>query len=305
MKAVIATRVGGPEVLEVREVPEPVAQPGQVLIRVRSAGVNFADTMATAGRYAGTPPPPLVPGLEVAGEEVGTGTPVLALVGTGGYAELVAADGALVFPAPGMDLDLAGGWPLVTSTAWIALSEAGRLRPGETVMVTAGAGGLGTAAIQLSRALGAGRVVAVTSTAEKRAFALDHGADAAIGYGEPFPQVDLVFDAVGGPTAQQAIAATRHLGRVLLIGAASGHAPEIPGFAELRERNVGVFCFSFGALRRADPERAASLLDPGLDLLRSGEVRLPPPRILPLEEAAEAHRLLLSRRTTGKLVLRP
>lgn len=305
MRAVVAVRQGGPEVLELQELPQPEPGPDQVVVRVRSAGVNFADVHATAGRYAAAPPPPFVPGLEVAGQEVATGQPVLALVRSGGYAELVAADRALVFPADSLDLAVAGGWPLVTLTAWLALAEAARLRAGETVLVTAGAGGLGSTAIQVARALGAGRVVAVASTPEKRKFALANGADEAVGYDESFPAVDVVFDGVGGPAARRALEAVRPMGRVLFLGVASGQTPEIPGFEELRRRNVGVFCFSFGQLRGADPERVAALVAPGLELLRQGAVRPHLGGWLPLEQAAEAHRLLLSRSSTGKLVLRP
>lgn len=305
MKAIVAARRGGPEVLEPRDVPEPEAAQDTVLVRVRSAGVNFADTMATAGTYHSAPPPPFIPGLEVAGEEVGSGRPVIALVRSGGYAEKVAADSRLVFAADGVDLDEAGGWPLVTLTSWLALTEVARLRPGETVLVTAGAGGLGSTAIQVARALKAGRVVALASTEEKRAFARSAGADEAFAYDEELPPVDVVVDGVGGPVAARALDAVRPLGRMAMLGMASGEAPTIPGFEELRRRNVGIFPFSFGQLRGADPARTAELARGGIDLLRQGKVRPRIGRSLPLAQAAEAHRLLLSRESKGKLVLRP
>ncbi|HLH71382.1 MAG TPA: zinc-binding dehydrogenase [Candidatus Dormibacteraeota bacterium] len=305
MRAIVAARKGGPEVLELREMPEPEPGEGEALVRVHSAGVNFADTLATAGRYHASPSPPLVPGLELAGEEVGTGRPVLGIVRAGAYAEVAAVDRRWLFPADGMDLEQAGAWPLVTFTAWLALHEVARLRPGESVLITAGAGGLGSAAIQVARALGAGWVVAVASTPEKRAFARGQGADDAIGYEEPFPAVDVVVDGVGGEACARALEATNQLGRVVLLGLSSGTPPTIPGFGELRRRNVGMLCFSFGEFRRADPERAATLVAPAVELLRQGRVRPPIGRVFGLAEAAAAHRLLLGRGSMGKLLLRP
>jgi NADPH2:quinone reductase len=305
MKAIVASRRGGPEVLELQEVPEPEPDTGEVLVRVRSAGVNFADTLATAGRYHASPLPPLVPGLELAGEEVETGKPVLGIVRAGAYAEVAAVDRRWLFSAEGMDLEQAGAWPLVTFTAWLVLHEVARLRPGESVLVTAGAGGLGSAAIQVARALGAGRVVAVASTPEKRAFARDQGADDAIGYEEPFPATDVVVDGVGGEACARALEVTNQLGRVVLLGMSSGTSPTIPSFGELRRRNVGVMCFSFGEFRRAEPERAAALVAPAMELLRQGQVRPPIGRTFDLTEAAAAHRFLLGRGSVGKLVLRP
>ena len=305
MRAVVAARQGGPEVLEVQQVPEPVPAEGQVLIRVQSAGVNFADTLSTRGLYAASPPPPFVPGLEVAGTEAESGRPVLAILASGGYAELAAADPRLVMPAEGLDLAEAGGYLLVTLTAYYALAEAVRLRAGESVLVTAGAGGLGTTAIQVARALGAGRICAVASTEAKRRYALEHGADEAIGYEDEFRRSDVVFETVGGEVFSKALESVPPLGRMALIGASGGAPPEVPGFDALRQRNVGIFCFSFGMLRRADPKLVAATAPKAVELLLSRRVRPPVGEALPLEAAAEAHRRLVSRQTVGKLVLRP
>ena len=303
MRAIIATRVGGPEVLELRDVPEP--EGAGVRIRVASAGVNFADALSTRGQYAASPPPPFIPGMEVAGTEIGSGRPVLALLGSGGYAEVAEADPHFVFDAGDLDLAEAGGDLLVTLTAYYALTEMARLREGENVLVTAGAGGLGTTVIQVARALGAGRVVAVASTEEKRRFALEHGADAAIGYEDELPRSEVVFDSVGGPGVARLLDAIPHLGRILLIGASSGTPPEIPTFDALRRRNVGILCFSFGMLRRGDPDRVARTAGAAVELLRSGKVRMAVGRRLPLEQAAEAHRVLTGRETVGKILLLP
>jgi NADPH2:quinone reductase len=303
MRAIVATRRGGPEVLELKEQPAPTAGPGDVLIRVAAAGVNFADLLSTQGTYARSPAVPFIPGLEVSGHEAQSNRPVLALVGLGGYAELVVADRRLVFSGEGLDLQAAGGFLLVTLTSYYALQEVGRLRAGETVLVLAGAGGLGSVTIQVARALGAGRVIAVASTAAKRDFALHQGADLALGYDDPLPRVDVVVDPVGGDAFRRTLDAVRPLGRMILLGMSSGRAPELPDFAELRRRNVGMFAFSFGAFRSSDPEHVQRTAPGIIDLIRQGKVRPAIGRVLPLGEAAVAHRLLAGRQTTGKVVL--
>jgi NADPH:quinone reductase len=302
MRAIVATRLGGPEVLELQEVPEPEPRPGQVLIKVHRAGVNFADLSSTLGRYAMAPPPPFIPGLEVSGHNVATGEPVFAIVPSGGYAELVAADFA--WSAEGLDLDAAAGYPLVGLTAFYALRHVGRLQRDETVLVTAAAGGVGSSAIQVARALGAGRVIGIASTPEKRARALEIGADEAVGYDDPIPgPVDVMVDMVGGDVFQRAIAAMAPFGRMVCIGSTSGQVQQIPGVGELRMLAVGVLPFSMGAIRGRHPELFTKTSAEGIDLIRSGALRPPIGRVLPLAEAAEAHRLLGGRATMGKVLL--
>lgn len=305
MKALVAARLGGPEVLELREVEDPHPGPSEVVIKVTRAGVNFADLLALSGRYAAAPPPPFTPGMEVSGTEVDGGRPVIALVGAGGFAEKVVADRRFVFAASGMDLEMAGGWPLVTITAFCGLSEMARLRHGETVLVTAAAGGLGSTSIQVAKALGAGRVVGMASTDDKRAFAMSQGADDAIGYEDPIPPVDLVVDGVGGEVFERAFSALRPLGRVVPFGASCGKAPEIPSFDVMRRRNVGIVPFSIGMLRASDPDRLVELANRAIELLRSGRVAPPVGRTFPLAEAAIALTMLSSRQTMGKLLLAP
>ena len=285
------------------EDPQPGS--GEVLIDVVRAGVNFADLLSLRGRYVAAPPPPFTPGLEVSGTEAGSGRPVIAIVWTGGFAGKVVADRRFVFDASGLDLELAGGWPLVTIAAYYGLAEMARLRAGETVLVTAAAGGLGSASMQVAKALGAGRVVGMASTSDKRDFALRHGADEAIGYEDPIPPVDVVMDGVGGEVFERALSAVRPLGRVVLAGASSGQVPEIPSFDALRRRNVGILPFSLGMLRISDANRAAELARPAVELLRSGRVAPPVGRTFPLAEAAQALELLSSRQTMGKLLLAP
>ena len=305
MKAIVAARLGGPEVLELRDVEDPVGGAGEVVIDVVRAGVNFADLLSLRGRYAAAPPPPFTPGLEVSGVEGGSGRPVIALLTTGGFAAKVVADSRFVFDATELDLELAGGWPLVTVTAFFGLSEMARLRPGETVLVTAAAGGLGSTSVQVAKALGAGHVVGMASTPEKREFALRQGADEAIGYDDPVPPVDIVMDGVGGKVFQSALSSVRPLGRMVLFGASSGQVPEIPSFDALRRRNIGILPFSLGMLRASDAVRTADLATQALNLLRSGRVAPPIGRTFPLAEAAQALEMLGSRQTVGKLLLAP
>src|SRR5260221_6917748 len=302
MRAVVATRLGGPEVMELKEVPDPELGPGQTLIRVHRAGVNFADLSSTQGRYAMAPPPPFIPGLEVSGHEVATGRPVFAIVASGGYAELVGADFA--WSAEGLDLDDAAGYPLAGLTAFYALRHVGRLQPGETVLVTAAAGGVGSSAIQVARALGAGRVIGIASSPQKRTRALQIGAGEAVGYEDPIPgPVDVMVDMVGGDVFQKAIEAMAPFGRMVCIGSTSGQLQQIPGVGDLRMRGVGVLPFSMGALRTRHPDLFAKTSAEGIEMIRSGALRPPIGHVLPLAQAAEAHRLLGSRATMGKVLL--
>jgi NADPH2:quinone reductase len=229
---------------------------------------------------------------------------VIALLESGGYAEVAAARSNVVFDAEGLDLAQAGGYGLVTLAAYFGLRYAARLQAGESVLVLAAAGGLGSAAIQIARALGAGRIVAVASSEEKRKVALEQGADEALPYGEELPPTDLVVDGVGGEAFGQAYRATRRLGRVLLVGASSGTPPALPAFQELRERGVGLIPFSFKALRESDGEFVAKTAPAALDLIRSGEVRPFVGASHPLTDAAVALRSLAARETLGKLLLR-
>src|SRR6266566_27805 len=304
MRAMVAPRIGGPDVLELKDVDEPQPGSGEVVIDVVRAGINFADLLSISGRYAAAPPPPFIPGLEVSGTEAESGRAVMALVKSGGFAEKVAADKRFVFDAEGLDLALAGGWPLVTTTAYCVLAEMARIRRGETVLVTAAAGGLGSTCVQVAKALGAGRVVGMASTPEKREFALRQGADDAIGYEDSIPPVDVVLDGVGGTVFDRALSAVRPLGRIVLFGASSGQVPQIPSFDALRRRNVGILPFSLGMLRSADPDRLAELAAAAAGLLRSGRVA-PPGRTFSLVEAAQALAMLSSRQTMGKLLLAP
>ncbi|MGH7862182.1 MAG: quinone oxidoreductase family protein [Candidatus Dormibacteraceae bacterium] len=305
MRALVALRHGGPEVLEFQpNLPDPTPAPDQVLIEVQSSGVNFADVSSVRGTYP-TPPPPFTPGLEVAGIERGSGRRVMALVSGGGYASLAVAPRSMVFDASQLDLSEAGAYALVTITCHLGLSGMAHLQPGESVLVLAGAGGIGSTAIQVAKALGAGEVVAVASTPEKRAFAISVGADRAVGYEDDFPACDVALDGVGGEAFAKAYAAAPPFGRIVMIGTSSGQQPTLPDAGDLRNRTVTLIPFSFGALRRAHPELVTKLAPAAVDLLRAGLVRPPIGLTLPLAEGATAVAKLADRATMGKVVLLP
>jgi NADPH2:quinone reductase len=303
VRAIVATG-RGLDTLAVEQVEDPVATADQRIVRVVSAGVNFSDIGAIEGTYPG-PPPPFTPGIEVAGTDAETGDPVLALVDSGGYSELVAADRRLTFAADGLDLETAGGVPLVLLSAWFGLVRAARLEPGETVLILAAAGALGSTSIQVAKALGAGRVIGVASSERKRAIATQHGADVVVGYDDELPEADVIVDGVGGGAFLAAYRATRRFGRVLTVGSASGKPPELPSFQEQRNRSVAIVPFSFRALRAADPDYVADAAPAAIELVRSGAITPAFGDAFPLDGAPEALRRLQARESVGKLLLRP
>src|SRR5947208_6810999 len=181
MRAIQMQEFGGPEVLQLVELPTPEPADGEVLIKVGRAGLNYADTHQRTNSYLAKATLPMIPGAEVAGVREDTGQRVVALCGTGGYAEYATAPGALTFPIPdGVDDGTALALLLQGLTAWHLYKTCGRVQPGETVVVHAAAGGVGSIAVQLGKPMGAGRVIATASTEDKRALALELGADAAI-----------------------------------------------------------------------------------------------------------------------------
>jgi len=317
MRAVQQREFGGPEVLELVELPAPVAGPGEVLIEVACAGVNFADTHQRRNEYLAAAELPLVPGSEVAGVRADTGERVVALTGgRGGYAELALAPAAHTFPVPdGVDDGTALALLLQGLTAWHLHRTAGRLAEGESVVVHAAAGGTGSLAVQLARPLGAGRVIATASTDAKRALALELGADAAIetdadGLTERILEanggapVDVVLDAIGGPVFDASLEALAPFGRLVTYGV-SGGATNAPNTRTLMRHSRTVAGFWF----RHCLDRPAELLDaPLADLFARagrGELRAVVGATYPLAQAARAQTDLAERRTTGKLLLDP
>jgi NADPH2:quinone reductase len=322
MRAVEFREYGGPEVLTLVRAETPEPGPGQVTIDAAYAGVNFADLKARAEGYR-VASLPFRPGLEVSGriravgegvEGLRPGQEVTALVDSGAYAEVVVAGAATVFPLPaGLDLRTAATLPTVVPTAHALLHEVGRLRAGESVLVHGAAGGIGTVAGQLARAAGAGAVYGVVSTTAKAGHALEHG------YDEVFTTdtfsddvrratggrgVDLVLDPVGGDTLRRGLDALAVFGRVVSFGNASGAQPWHVGQPELYGRGRAVGGFSILALAQSAPQALRSLAERAFRTVTDGTVTLPVTAEFPLAEAAEAHRLMGGRTSTGKLLLR-
>jgi NADPH2:quinone reductase len=315
VRAVQITEFGGPEVLEVRDVEEPVPGEGQVLITVDRAGVNYADTHQVENSYLSKAELPLIPGGEVVGHTP-DGRRVVALVGSGGYAEKAVAHAPYAFDVPeGVSDGEALALVLQGTTAWHLLKTSTHLQPGESVLVHAGAGGVGSLAVQLAKLWGAGRVIATASTEEKRKQVLDLGADAAID-GEPEglkeriidanngKPVDIVLEMVGGPTFDESFDALARFGRLVTFGAASRQSakPIEPGRLMKGSKTIAGFwladCFHNPALL-GDPlnELFALTVEGKLHPIIGGDY--------PLSEIATAHEDMRARRTVGKLLLDP
>jgi NADPH:quinone reductase len=304
MKAVLLRETGGPDRLELAEVPEPEAGDGEVVVRVRAAGVNFADVLVRQGRYPQPPELPTVPGSEVAGEV--DRRRVMALPPGRGYAEAVAVDERLVVPLPdGASFEEGAGFLLTFLTAWIPLTRQVRAGEGSVVLVHAGSGGVGSAGIQLAKHLGA-RVVATASTDEKRRVALEQGADEAFGYEEFAERVraDVVLDPVGGDVFAQSFQVLKPLGTVVAIGFAGGRWDSLDP-APLVGRNLGVQGFYLGRLMRHEPALVRAAVGELVELWSSGAVKPLVGATFPLAEAGAAHALIESRGHVGKVVLVP
>ena len=304
MRAVLLRGTGGPDQLQLEEVPEPGPAAGEVFVRVRAAGVNFADVLVRQGRYPQPPELPTVPGSEIAGEV--DGRRVMALPRGGGYAEAVAVDERLVVPLPdGASFEEGAGFLLTFLTAWIPLTRQVRIGEGSVVLVHAGSGGVGSAAIQVAKHLGA-RVVATASTEEKRAVAAEQGADEVVGYDafETGVRADVVLDPVGGDVFTRSFSILKPLGTVVALGFAGGWWEPLDP-APLVGRNLGVQGFYLDRLMRHEPELVQEAVGELLELWSGGAVKPLIGATFPLERAADAHELIESRRHVGKVVLVP
>lgn len=308
---------GPAEALHPVEVPVPEPRPGEVLIRVRAAGVNRPDLMQREGRY---PPPPGAPdtlGLEVAGEVVAgagrwrPGDRVCALLGGGGYAEYAAADARHALPIPnGLDFVAAAALPETVFTVYANVFEHGALRPGETLLVHGATSGIGVTAIALAKAHGA-RVVATARGAEKAARALALGADVAVDTTrEDFAEVakrhggvDVALDMVGAATFAGTLDALNVGGRIVYVAALGGATLEVPIFKLMQKRAV----LTGSTLRPRDADEKARLAAEVERVvwpwIADGRARIPVDRTFPLARAADAHALLESGTHTGKVVL--
>jgi NADPH2:quinone reductase len=303
LKAAVLPAVDAP--FELRDVPDPVPQEGETLVRVRAAGINFLDVLIRRGRYPQMPEFPTVLGAELAGE-LEDGTRVMALLSAGAYAELAAVPSASLVPLPEEATFAEGaGFVLTFLTAYVPLTRQVRLGEGQTVLVHAAAGGVGTATIQVARALGA-RVVAAVGSPQKLETCRGLGAEEAYVYDE-LPddlRVDVVADPVGGELFEAAVGRLRPLGTLVAIGYAGGLWPELQP-AQLVGRNVGVQGVYIGRLLRHAPDVIAAATGELLELWRAGAIRPLVGAELPLADVEQAHELVESRRSVGKVVLVP
>ena len=327
MKAIRIHEVGGPEMLRLEEVPDPRPEAGQVLIRVAHAGLNFADTLIRRGRYAMQPAFPYVPGLEVSGTVAAVGAGVDAqrfpvglrvaalTLGGGGYAELAIAKAGHTIPLPDrLGFDVGAAFPFQAFSVYHALTTAGRLAPGDTVVIHAAAGGVGTLAVQLAKLLGAGCVIATAGGPEKLRLARELGADEAIDYlRENFPArineitesrgADLILESVGGQTLERSFECLAVLGRVVTFGNASGAQADLNSlWNRIRTRSQALIGFNFSAALHR-PDLRDSSFATLIDYLADGRLRVVIRHCYALSEVATAHAALENRRTVGKILL--
>jgi NADPH:quinone reductase len=323
MKAAAYARTGGPEVLEYVDLPDPVVRPRGVVIAVKAVGIQGGDVLHRAG--GAMPSTPHVVGYQAAGRvhEVGSevtefqvGEPVVATMAFGSHAELVSAPAGSVYGIPdGLSIDEAAGVPIEFGTADDCLFEFGHLRAGQTVLVQAGAGGVGIAAVQLAARAGASMVLATASSAERLAPLRDLGMDHGINYaaGDVAGRVreltdgrgvDLVVDPVGGRTLEGSIASLAYRGRVSWVGRA-GRDLSPPEVWPLMEKNASLTGVFLGAEMGRNPTRVRAMIERLLQRVADGELRVVIDRVFPLADAAEAHRYIESRRAFGRVLLRP
>ena len=322
MKAVLCRQYGPPETLVIEDLPSPRPGAGEVVVAVKAASVNFPDILIIQNKYQFKPPLPFSPGSELAGvvKEVGDGVKdfkpgdkVIAFTTYGAFAEEVKTEASRLLPLPeGMDFESGAAFLLTYGTSDHALRDRGALRPGETLLVLGAAGGVGLAAIEIGKALGA-RVIACASSEEKLAVCREHGADATINYAtEDLRErikaltggsgADVVYDPVGGPYSELAFRSIAWRGRLLVVGFAAGDIPKLPlNLALLKGASVvGVFWGDFA--RREPREFAASVQQLG-QWYREGKLRPHVSQTFPLEQAADALKLMAARQVKGKVVL--
>jgi NADPH:quinone reductase len=324
MRTVQFTEYGGPEVLKMVEALRPKPSGCQVLIEVKAIGVNYADTARREGKYVIPTPLPFIPGAEVAGivAEVGEdvskieiGTPVVTLIESGGYAEFTLADERSLIPLPqGLDYYQAVALPLQGLSAYHVIKTMGRLEKGETVLVHAAAGGVGSIAVQLAKLFGAGKVIATASTDEKLKHAKEVGADHLINYTEQGWEkrvleltdgegVDVALEMAGGDIFQKTLKCLAPFGRMVIYGVASGEQPTFyPSL--LMGKNQSIVGFFLPQILRK-PDLFKKSMEELLTFLENSELKLTVGGIYPLEEAAHVHSLLQGRETMGKLILVP
>ena len=324
MKALLCTRYGMPDDLELAEIADPVAGPGEAVVRIEAAALNFFDTLIIAGKYQTKPAMPFSPAAEFAGrvESLGDGVTGLAVgdrvLGYSGYGaarERIALTADRLVKIPdGVDFDHAAGLCVTYGTTLHALKDRARLSPGETLAVLGASGGVGLAAVELGKLMGA-RVIACASSAEKIAFAKKHGADEGIDYGSEDLKdalrrvtqgkgADVIYDPVGGNYAEAALRSIAWEGRFLVVGFAAGDIPKLPlNLVLLKGCDVlGVF---WGAFIERDPEGHRSNTRQLVDWCVQGKVSSHVHATYPLEDGIAALKAIAARQVMGKVILRP
>jgi NADPH2:quinone reductase len=322
MKALVCKEYGPPEKLVIEDYPDPVPGKGEVLVDIKSAGINFPDVLLIAGKYQVKVPPPFIPGNEAAGivEAVGegvtrlkTGDRVIITPKSGGFAEKCVLAGKLCMPLPdGMSFEQGAGFTVTYATSYHAFRQSTVLKPGETVLVLGAAGGVGITAVEIAKALGA-TVIAAASSEEKLQFAREAGADETINYSEDSLRdavkeltggngVDVVYDPVGGELAQMALRSLAWQGRYLVIGFACG---EIPGFpaniALLKEASIiGVWWGTWG---KHNPGDSLQNMTDLATMVGDGRLNPRVTESYPMDQYADAFAAITGRRAKGKVVL--
>jgi len=323
MKAVLCTHFGTPEELELTDIPEPQVGPGEALVRVKAAALNFFDTLIIAGKYQQKPPFPFSPAAEFAGivERIGDGVTdiapgdrVMSFMGWGAARDYVAVAARQLVKLPEkLDFERAAGLCVTYGTSLYALRERAQLQPGETLAVLGASGGAGLASIELGKMMGA-RVIACASSDEKLAFARDHGADETVNYASENLRdalrrlggehgIDVVYDPVGGPYAEPAVRSLAWQGRYLVVGFTAGEIPKLPlNLVLLRGCDIrGVF---WGAWGKREPQALRALLTDVARWCAEGKLSVHVHAAYPLAEIATAMKTIADRKVMGKIVLR-
>lgn len=314
MKAVLCRVPGPPESLTVEDIPAPAAKDGEVLVRVRAAGLNFFDTLLIQGRYQVKPPLPFSPAGEIAGV-LEDGTRVMAYVGYGGAREIVAVPQEKIVPVPeGLSDEAAAGLSITYGTTLYALKDRARLQNGETLAVLGASGGVGQAAVEIGKAMGA-RVIACASSADKLVFAKSLGADELVDYEKHDLKealksltggngVDVIYDPVGGPHTEQALRAIAWGGRFLVIGFASGDIPKLPlNLVLLKSCDVvGIY---WGAHTEREPDLHRANMAQLLSWAEAGTIRPQVYKTYRLDQIVEALNAIARREVKGKAILVP
>jgi NADPH:quinone reductase len=322
MKALMCNAHGLPDSLSYQDVVDPIAGPGQVVVEMKAAGVNFPDVLIIQNKYQFKPTLPFAPGAELAGlitavgegvQHVKPGDAVIASVGHGAFAEQVLCDARRVIPMPpGTPFDLAAAFVLAYGTSWHAVKDRAGLKAGETMLVLGAAGGVGMAAIEIGKALGA-RVIAAASTDEKLAVCRQAGADATINYTtedlrERIKALtegkgpDVIYDPVGGHYAEPAFRSIAWRGRYLVIGFANGEIPKLPlNLALLKGADIrGVF---WGDYTNREPKAFANDLREMFALVAQGKLKPHISGRYPLAQGAQALNDMMNRKVTGKVII--